>query len=197
MLGPMVRRVRVGVASAAVVLVLAASASAGDPIPTPIGVGPRFHPGPTSAAVATARPVGRHVCGAPVETRVRAHVELFAQRRVVIVPAGIGVAPPFRLRNGFVVGGRCSYAIRTVEPTGVIEVDAGVRPTLGDLFAVWGRRLAPDRLLSFSGRVEAFVAGKRWRGDPRRIRLRRHAQIVLEVGGHVPPHRSYLFGEGR
>jgi hypothetical protein len=193
----MLRRARVGVASAATVLALATSASAGDPIPTPIGVGPRFHPGPTSAAVAAGRPSGRHVCGAAVRTRVRVHVELFARRRVVIVPAGIGVAPPLRLRNGFVVGGRCSYPIRTVEPTGVIEADAAARPTLGDLFAVWGRRLAPERLLSFTGRVEAFVAGKRWHGDPRRIPLRRHAQIVLEVGGYVPPHRSYLFGAGR
>jgi hypothetical protein len=191
------RAVRAGVPSAAALLVLATSASAGDPIPTPIGVGPGFHPGPTSSAVAAARPAGRHVCGAAVRQRVRAHVELFAQRRVVIVPAGIGVAPPLRIRDGFVVHGRCSYPIRTVEPTGVIEVDAAVRPKLGDLFAVWGRRLAPNRLLSFSGRVQAFVAGKRWRGDPRRIPLRRHAQIVLEVGGYIPPHRSYLFGEGR
>jgi hypothetical protein len=84
-----------------------------------------------------------------------------------------------------------------VEPTGVVEVDAALGATLGDLFAVWGRRLAPNRLLSFSGRVQAFVGGKRWHGDPRRIRLRRHAQIVLEVGGYVPPHSSYLFGEGR
>jgi hypothetical protein len=193
----MVRRARVGVASAPAVLVLATSASGAGPIPTPIGVGPRFHPGPTSRAVARARPAGRHVCGPPVRTRVRLHVELFARRRVVIVPAGIGVAPPLRFSNGFVVGGRCSYPLRTVEPTGVTEVDAAVRPTLGDLFAVWGRRLAPNRLLSFSGRVQAYVAGERWRGDPRRIPLRRHAQIVLEVGGYVPPHRSYLFGEGR
>jgi hypothetical protein len=193
----MVRRARVGVAAAAAVLVLATSASAGDPIPTPIGVGPGFHPGPTSRAVAAARPAGRHVCGAAVQQRVRAHLELFAQRRVVIVPAGIGVAPPLRMRNGFVVRGRCSYPVRTVEPTGVIEVDSSLRPTLGDLFAVWGRRLGPNRLLSFAGPVQAFVAGKRWHGDPRRIPLRRHAQIVLEVGGYIPPHRSYLFGVGR
>jgi hypothetical protein len=188
---------RVAVASGAAALAVATSASAGDPIPTPIGVGLRFHPGPTSFAVARARPAGGLVCGAAVHRRVRAHVELFARGRVVIVPAGIGVAPPHVLRNGFVVRGRCSYPIRTVEPTGVVEVDAALRPTLGDLFAVWGRRLAPTRLLSFSGPVRAYVAGKRRRGDPRRIPLLRHAQIVLEVGGYIPPHASYLFGEGR
>jgi hypothetical protein len=31
----------------------------------------------------------------------------------------------------------------------------------------------------------------------RAIRLTRHAEIVLEVGGYVPPHTSFLFGPGR
>ncbi len=194
----MVRRARVGVAAAAAIAALATSASAADPIPTPIGVGPRFHPGPTSAAVARARSVGRHVCGARVQRLVRAHVELFARRRVVIVPAGIGVAPPLRMRAGFVAGGRCSYPIRTVEPTGVIEFDAAARPTLGDLFTVWGRRLAPDRLLGFSGRVERVRRGqavaRRSARDPasapradraRGRRLRAAAQVVPLRGGPV------------
>jgi hypothetical protein len=132
-----------------------------------------------------------------VRQLVRAHIEVFARRRVVIVPAGIGVVPPFLLRNGFVRRARCSYPLRTVEPTGVVELDALLRPTVGDLFSVWGRRLGPRRLLSFSGAERAYVAGRRWHGDPRRIPLRRHSQIVLEVGGYVPPHRSYLFGPGR
>ncbi len=193
----MVRRARVGVASAAAVLALTTSGRAEGPVPTPIGVGPRFHPTPTSAAVARAEQAGRFGCGARVRRLVRAHVELFARRRVVIVPAGIGIAPPLAVEDGRVVRGRCSYPVRTVEPTGVIELDGALRPTLGELFTVWGRRLEPGRLLSFRGLVRAYVAGERWRGDPRRIPLRRHAQIVLEVGGYIPPHRSYLFGPGR
>jgi hypothetical protein len=193
----MPRRARVGVASVAAVCAFATPASAEQPVPTPIGVGPRFHPGPTSGAVARARRVGRLACGARVRRLVRAHVEVFARRRVVIVPAGIGIAPPLRLRDAVVVRGRCLYPVRTVEPTGVVELDARLRPTVGELFDVWGARLDPKRLLSFSGPVLAYVAGKRWRGDPRSIPLRRHTQIVLEVGGYVPPHRSYLFGPGR
>ena len=46
----------------------------------------------------------------------------------------------------------------------------------------------------FSGRVRAYVGGEQWRGDVRAIPLRPHAQIVLEVGGYVPPHRFFLFG---
>jgi hypothetical protein len=44
--------------------------------------------------------------------------------------------------------------------------------------------------------VHAFVDGLPWTGDPRTIPLRRHAQIVLEVGGHVPPHVRYGFPKG-
>jgi hypothetical protein len=166
-------------------------------VPTPIGVGLRFHPGPTSPAITRARPVGPLTCGARIRRLVRAHVEVFARERVVIVPAGIGIAPPFLVQNGLVRRARCSYGLRTVEPTGVVELDAQLRPTVGQLFAVWGQRLARRRLLTFSGAVRAYIAGRRWHGDPRTIPLRRHAQIVLEVGGFVPPHRSYLFGPGR
>jgi hypothetical protein len=192
----MPRRSRVSVGAAAL-CAFAAPASAQGPVPTPIGVGPRFHPSATSAAVAVARPIGRFTCGARVRRLVRTHVEVFARRRVVIVPAGVGVAPPFLRRDGFVRPGRCSYPLRTVEPTGVVEVDAALRPTLGEFFAVWGQQLGSQRLLSFSGRVRAYVAGRRWQGDPRRIPLRRHAQIVLQVGQYIPPHRTYLFGPGR
>jgi hypothetical protein len=115
------------------------------------------------------------------------HLELFAQRRVVLIPPGIGVAPPRTRTGAYVRGGRCSYPLRTREPTGVIEVR--VRPramTLGQFFAIWGQPL----------RGRAYVDGRRWRGDPRRIPLGRHAQIVLEVGGYVRPHARYGFPPG-
>jgi hypothetical protein len=116
----------------------------------------------------------------PVRTAV--HVELFASRRVIVVPAGIGRGPG------------CRYPLSTSTPTGVVRV--GRAATLGDLFRVWGRTLGVDRLLSFRGRVSAFVAGRRVSGDPRAIRLKPHAQIVLETGGYVAPHPSYLFPKG-
>ena len=128
---------------------------------------------------------------------MRAHVEVFARRRVVVVPAGIGIAPPHRVERGWVHGGRCAYPLRTRDRTGVVEVDPRLRPTLGDLFAVWGQGLTGRRLLSFTGDVRVYVAGKRRRGDPRTTPLTYHAQIVVQVGGYVPPHASYLFGPGR
>jgi hypothetical protein len=122
------------------------------------------------------------------------HLELFAARRVVLVAPGIGIAPPRRRKGAYVRGGRCSYPVRTREPTGVVEVEAGGHErALGHLFSVWGQPLSRDRMAGFRGRVRAYVGGRRWRGDARAIPLRRHAQIVLEVGGYVPPHRTYRF----
>jgi hypothetical protein len=139
-------------------------------IPTPIGVGPRFHP-----------PASPHACGAPRPRTVdRVHLELFAQGRVVIVPGRI-----------------CARGLRTTAPTGVVEVPRGARVTLGDFFRAWTQPLSRSRLLTFSGRVYAFVSGEPWRGDVRAIPLTRHAQIVLEVGPRIPPHRFFLFGARR
>jgi hypothetical protein len=125
--------------------------------------------------------------------RVGAHIELFANRRVLLVPAGVGMAAPLRREGAYVVGSRCSYAVRTTAPTGVVEVARGANATIGSLFRLWGQPLTGSRLASFRGRVRAYVAGVLWRGDVRMIPLARHAQIVLEVGGYVRPHRFFLF----
>ena len=103
-------------------------------------------------------------CGATARPRVRAHVELFANRRVLILPAGIGMAPPLARDGAYVTRARCSYAVRTTTPTGVIEVVAAKNATIGDLFRVWGQPLTRARLAGFRGRVHAYVAGSRWRG---------------------------------
>jgi hypothetical protein len=185
------------VAAALAGLVAAGCGTGATPLPTPppVGVGPRFHPPPLSAAVRAARPVGALRCGG-AGIRVGVHLEVFLDRQVVIVPPGIGIAPPQRRSGAYVTGGRCSYPLRTREPTGVIEAAPGPRYVLGDFFAVWGQSLSPRSLLGVRGRVLAFVGGKRWPGDPRRIPLTRHAEIVVEVGGYVKPHAGYLFPPG-
>ncbi|MGI8801854.1 MAG: hypothetical protein ACR2KV_06720 [Solirubrobacteraceae bacterium] len=44
--------------------------------------------------------------------------------------------------------------------------------------------------------MHAFVDGRPVAGDPAAIVLRRHREIVLEISGAVPPHRSYRFPPG-
>jgi hypothetical protein len=129
-----------------------------------------------------------------------AHVELFARGRVVIVPAGIGVAAPFARDGAFVRPRGCTYPLRTLDPTGVVEIDRRDRLTLRDLFHVWGEPLSRTRLAGFrtavTRPVRAYVAGRRWRGAIGAIPLRRHAEIVLELGRYIRPHRVFLFRPG-
>jgi hypothetical protein len=167
----------------------------------PPGRSPAYRPAPYGTLVAAARPLGQMVCGGAGPRPYGVHVELFAAGRVVVVPAGIGLAPPQRRAGAVVVSGRCSYPLRTIEPTGVIEVDGGVSPpTVGDLFALWGQPLDAHRLAGFrappGNTVSAYVDGRRWSGSPRGIPLRRHVVVVLEVDSHVAPHPSYAFAPG-
>jgi hypothetical protein len=152
--------------------------------PWPIGVGPRYQPTALSSTVASGAPVGRMRCRQAGRSFL-VHVELFANRKVIVIPAKIGVSP-----RG------CRYPVSTAEPTGVVHVDASGRFRLRDLFSVWGRRLGPGRLLSFRGRVAVFVDGRRFRGDPGAVVLTKHRQIVVETGGYVAPHPHYLFPKG-
>ncbi|HEV7808721.1 MAG TPA: hypothetical protein VGO80_23150 [Solirubrobacteraceae bacterium] len=165
-------------------------------VAVPIGSGPVFRPPSLSLATRAAQSVGRLDCGARATRRFGAHVELFARGRGMVVPAGIGIAPP-RIRDGaYVDGGRCHYPLRTREPTGVIEIAHGTRATVGDLFALWGQPLGRRRMAAFSGRVRAAVGGRDWRGDPREIALTKHAQVVLQVGPPIAPHARYCFPPG-
>jgi hypothetical protein len=169
----------------------------------PIGVGPTaaYTPPPRGVRAAAGAAIGGLRCATGDSRRVGAHVELFAHRHVVVVAAGIGTAPPVRTRGAYVTGARCSYPVRTREPTGLLELEpsAGVL-TLGDLFAIWGQPLSPSRLAGFRApagtRVAAYLDGRPWPGDPRMMPVRRHAVIVLEVAGHVPPHIRYRFPRG-
>ena len=154
-------------------------------IPTAIGRGPEFVP-PARA------PADEDCSAGPVDGRFRAHVELFGRRQAVVIPAAIGLAPPFEREHHRIVGARCRAEARTLDPAGVVHFDrADLR--LGDLFAIWGEPLGPRRMAAFRGAVSAFVGGRRVHGDPAAIPLRDGAQIVLQVGGYIPPHPTFKF----
>ncbi len=161
------------------IAVLAAAALGGDPsvVAIPIGPGARFRPVAKAAAAPTLTCGG----GKPL---FRVHLELFAKGKVIVVPAGIGRG-----------NADCVPLTRTTTPGGIVEVSRrGV--TLGDLFRVWGETLSPRRLLSFSGAVRVYVAGRLLTRDPRDVVLTPNAEIVVETGPVIPPHRFFLFPKG-
>lgn len=154
-------------------------------VPTPIGKGADYRPPAKAPLPELCKP-------GPVQGAFRAHVELFANRQAIVIPAGIGIGPPADKKLGRIVGARCRAETRTLDPTGVVDFDRDDL-TVGDLFRVWRERLGPTQLLSFEGAVKAYVAGEPVTGDPRDLRLFDEAQIVLETGGFVPPHKTFTF----
>ncbi len=156
----------------------------------PIGRGPAFHP-PASGPVLGG-------CRSPLGRRDGAHVEVFAVDRVVLIAAGIGARPPLHYNEGRITGAACFGELVTLEPTGVVLTRPGAGLTLADLFRSWGQPLTAHRLASFRAPagVRAYVDGRRAPGAPGAVRLRRHAEIVLEAGPYVPPHHAYRFPPG-
>lgn len=158
----------------------------------PVGTGARFH------LPVTGQPHG--ACSPLPGPRVGTHVEVFADNRVLLLPAGIGARPPRTFLNGRVTAARCYGALATLDPTGLVLVRPGARLTLAALFRSWGQRLSAARLASFTepgdADVSVFVNGRAWHGAPQDVPLSPHAEIVLEIGPYVPPHASYTFPPG-
>lgn len=153
-----------------------------------MGLGSRFRP-PASAHVESR-------CTSPLGRRFGVHVELFADGRTVLLPAGIGARAPLLVWEGRIAAADCFGALATLEPTGLVLVRPGSNPTLAALFSAWNQPLSARRLGPFGGHVTAFVGGRPWRGAPAAIPLQRHSEIVLEVGPYVPPHPAYEFPPG-
>ena len=187
-----VRGLRLAPLACVLAVALPGAAAAAGPIPSPIGVGPLYHPAPGATAVSGLR------CASAEQPRFGAHLELFAHGQVVIVPAGIGIAPPRRRQGAYVLGGRCSYPLSHARADGRRRGRARREPDARQLFEVWGQPLSRTRLMGFASRtpILAFVNGRRFAGNPRAIPLRPHAEIVLELGGYVPPHAAFLFRKG-
>ncbi len=149
----------------------------------PIGRGQRFTPPVTGHPTGTCTPTLKHA--------EEAHIELFAQNKVVLIAAGVGTQPPRIERDGQILKAHCYGNVVTLAPTGVVYFRRNA--TLQDLFAAWGQPFTQTRLASFSGHPRAYIDGRRTTTVPTTLENRQ--EIVLEVGPYVPPHRSFTFSE--
>ena len=108
------------------------------------------------------------------------HLDVLDNGRRVVVPAGIGIG------NTFI------SPLHTHDTTGVVHVESPKFRsfTLGEFFGVWGVPLRHAK--------RAYVDGRRITGDPSRIRLAAHQELVVVFGspprGPVPA--SYRFPPG-
>jgi hypothetical protein len=126
------------------------------------------------------------------------HVDLYLNGVHVALPAGIGI--------GRDASGRFFSPLHTHDRTGIVHVESTSKRTytLGQFFGVWGVRLDAsciDGDCAGGGRsLRAYVDGRRYHGDPGRIPLTRHEEIVLAYGTRAQlPARipsSYRFPAG-
>jgi hypothetical protein len=155
----------------------------GVPLVSAAPLGPASSPAPGSSR-------GGIPCGSKeqIAYHVHARLAIFIDGRPRAIPAGVGIAPPLRITKNpggpFVSSGRCFSFLHTHAADGVIHIEAPGRVIfkLGQFFEVWQERLDSRHLGNATGRVVAYLNGRRYRGDPRAIPLTKHAQIQLELG---------------
>ena len=168
------------------VLALAAAGPEGPPVEHGRALAPPGSPGLGEAVDGIACQRSEQVL-----FHIHARLTVYVDGKPRAVPYGVGIAPPRQVAptsaGGFVVGGSCFSWLHTHAADGVIHIESPVRRvfTLGDFFDVWGLPLTSARAGPVHGRVTAFLDGRRWRGSPRAIPLRAHAQIQLDVGAPV------------
>jgi len=111
---------------------------------------------------------------------IHQHLDVYVHGRQVTVPAGIGIGSE---------GRKVFFSpLHTHDSTGVVHVESpGVKTfTLGQFMAVWGVRFTPRCLGGYcarrAGRIRVFSDGRPVAGDPRRLPLTEHEEIVITYG---------------
>jgi len=106
---------------------------------------------------------------------------VLVQGRSVAILANIGITAS------------CLYWLHTHDQSGLIHIEAPATEastvfTLGDFFDVWGQPLDATHIASLAlapdQKLDVYLDGQPYPGNPRSVPLGAHAQVVLEV---VPP----------
>lgn len=182
---------------------LAPAPAAGPPGPEQVAI-------PTAAALAPPRPprLGERIDGIACQQGEQVAFHIHAHLRIVVhgasrqVPAGVGIAAPYEVEQTptgpFVAGASCFMWLHTHAADGIVHIESPTRRTytLGEFFDVWGQQLTRSRVGPARGRVTAFVDGRIFTGDLRRIPLLAHSQIELEVGRPLVAPDKIAFPRG-
>ena len=134
--------------------------------------------------------------GEQLAVHYHAHLSIVVDGNETLVPAGVGIDNT----------NQCLYWMHTHQADGVIHIEApksaaSRKFTLGNLFDIWHKKLdsthVGDTALTSSQKLEMWVDGKRYDGNPRAIVLGAHTLVVLEVTPPtVDPPPSFTFPSG-
>jgi hypothetical protein len=151
-----------------------------------------------STASAADAPINQIPCQSNEQLAVHyhAHLSILVAGQEAAIPAVVGIDSTTQ----------CLYWIHTHDSTGVIHIEAprssATRKfTLGDFFDIWKKRLDRTHIgattLTKDQKLVIFVDGKVYGGDPRKIVLGNHTQVVLEVTPpEVNPPATFTFPAG-
>jgi hypothetical protein len=131
---------------------------------------------------------------------VHSHLDVFVGGKKVVVPAGIGIdisdpaVKRFPMPDGSTAYGGivkcprvCISPLHTHDNTGILHTETS-KPTpnrLGEFFVEWHVRLTRTCVGSYCKRVQFYINGRRYSGDPRTILLANHTEIAVVIGS--PP----------
>jgi hypothetical protein len=143
-------------------------------------------------------PTGQQIAGISCDemegqrVHIHQHVAIFDHGKPVGVPDNVG-RPLVR---------QCLYWLHTHTTDGVIHVESpNTRTfTLGDFFTIWGQPLTTTQAASAKAdkgqKLKVWVDGKSYAGDPSKIPLAPHTDIVIEAGPPFPaPPRFTAWGQ--
>jgi len=141
------------------------------------------------------QPVAGISCDAMEGNRIHIHQHLLILDHGNAVPVPDNVGRP--------LSGECLYWLHTHTPDGVIHIESPANRTftLGDFFQIWGQPLSTTRAASAFGnngaKLKVWVDGKPYAGDPTKIPLVAHADIVIEAGPPYPAPTAFTDWKGR
>jgi hypothetical protein len=136
------------------------------------------------ASKATAQAMGQTINGISCDAQegqrihIHQHLAIVDHGKPVTIPQYIGIPQ----------AARCIYWLHTHTPDGIIHVEAPMDRsfTLGDFFSVWGQPLdrthAGPAHTKKGEKMRVWLNGAVYSGDPAKIPLTAHADIVIQVG---------------
>jgi hypothetical protein len=134
---------------------------------------------------------------------VHAHLDVFVDGKLVLVPSGIGIdidnpavkrfdEPDGSTSYGGIdlCTGPCISPLHTHDVSGIIHTESAspVPNTLGELFTEWGVPLDQTCVATYCApdtKVAIYVDGEAFTGDPRTIELTDRREIAVVIG--TPP----------
>lgn len=127
---------------------------------------------------------------------IHQHLDVYVDGKAVEIPQGIGIPNPETYIS----------VIHTHTSDGVLHVESPTQQDyfLGQFFDIWGLKFDSSNLGGNSAtgdkKVQVFVNGQKYTGDPRKLKLDAHLEILVAYGTDSqlpnPIPASYQFPEG-